>query len=275
MRLQKRAFFYLSLVFISICLLTNLSQPVRGENPQIHVASSLETARTFDSVLVMITSDPLPYGQNTTIASNHTVHFKFTNLGGQQEIYSEDLKLTAGIVTRTFRVDPTWGEFTGIIEVEDPLLNSVARTYIEIEYSTDWVIYLMNEQDKQNDKEQASRLKVIADQNSATVTIAVIMTVILVPMVLVKVQHTNARRRGDDSYFDRFFKRLFYYSDTTSRLTMFLTDPDYRHPTNARATFHVDELLERYYDAKEDGEFLTYEMEMIKHKLPIKLRDKL
>lgn len=257
----------LAIVIIVIAFLFFNTNAKADYEPQIHVAVSQEEAESYEAVLVMITSDPLPYGDNTTIASNHTVHLEFSDLGSGEVYHSEDHVLKHGLATWTFWVKPEWGEFTGILKVRDELLDSEATAKVEIVWSTQYVLdqvlaYIaleLEEVEKSNDAALAQRATLDG------LELGMIMG--LIPLVLLRMQHNKARREGEDSYWDKFAKRFLYYSETTSRFTMYMTDPNYHHSRKARPGFLADSLLDRYHQAEDDEGLIAYEKAQIHSKI--------
>ncbi|MHA2064296.1 MAG: hypothetical protein ACXABY_07945 [Candidatus Thorarchaeota archaeon] len=252
------------LVIIGFLIWSNYA---KAYEPKLHVATSIDEVETYESVLVMVTSDPLPYGNNSTIASNHVVELVFFNLGTDEVIYSGNLTLKSGTATWKFMVIPDWGQFTGIIEVYDPLIDSRASTSIEVEYSQDhlfdeWTKYIEERENRRDDETKKTN-----DTNSTLTTTSVGMFWIIVPLFLLRLQHTTARKNNEDSLWDKFWDRFFGYSETTSRFTMYLTDPNYRHSTSAKPYFLAAEDLDYYHSAELDEEMIIYEKQQLRERM--------
>lgn len=253
----------LAIVVIIIAFLFFNSQ-ARAYEPKLHIATSITEAETYESVLVMITSDPLDYQDNLTISSNHTIDLEFYNLGTGKTIYEGNVTLKYGTATWSFMVVPEWGEFTGIIKISDPLIDSEASIPIEISYSTDyrekqWTDYFNGEIAK---IEQSSAKSDEGNRNLAIGSQAIFWTVL--PIILLKFQHNYARKNNEDSYADRLFDWLWPQSETTSRLTMVLTDPNYRFPKTGLPMARADDLLEKLMENEEDQTLNLCEQEQIK-----------
>ena len=80
--MRKTILIVVLLVIVGFLVWSNYA---RAYEPKLHVAVSIDEAETYESVLVMVTSDILPYGNNSTIASDHVVDIVFFNLGTSEE----------------------------------------------------------------------------------------------------------------------------------------------------------------------------------------------
>jgi hypothetical protein len=263
MRTPKSILF---LILLSSLLAISLTAKADYE-PQIHVNIPLERARTYDSVLVMVFSDPLPYGNNSTIASNNIVQLTFTNLGTAEVIHAQNLTLRAGVANWEFKVDPNWGEFTGVVKVIDEEINSETTAKVEVVYSTDWIIAMQNKHDsEERELDRISNIKV-AETNSNTVKMTIGGLFVFTFITLIRLQHTRARKNNQDSLWDRFLDRVWPYDESNSRETMYLTDPNYSFPAHGRKSFEAESIFEEYLQAEEDEALIAYEQSQRRERL--------
>lgn len=256
----------LAIVVIIIAFLFFNSQ-AKAYEPKLHIATSITEAETYESVLVMITSDPLEYQDNLTISSNHTIDLEFYNLGTSEVIYKGNLTLKYGTATWSFMVVPEWGEFTGIIKITDPLIDSEVSIPIEISYSQDYQFKKWTDYQKLREDARDRENRENNDRNNLIIGGSVITIWSLVPLLFLKFQHNYARKNNEDSYWDRFMDWAWPYSETTSRFTMCLTDPNYKHPKTGLPMFQGNQLLEQLQEAKEDETYNLYEQEQLKAKI--------
>lgn len=265
---MKKAILLTSIVIFAFLF---LNTQARAEyDPQLHIISSMSEAETYESVLIMITSDPIPYniigdGNNeTTIHSNHTIELTFYNLGTSEVIYNGTLTLKYGTATWSFMVVPEWGEFTGIVEISDPLIDSTASVSIKISYSTDYIIHLNQQHDEQeNEKNRIAMAKAIGDVWNASLTIIGFL-LFFTFTTLIKLDHTTKTKIGEESLWERFYWLVWPFNENTSKLTMYARSEDYRHPTEARKRFEIIPLMAKYNRAERDEEDVLYRKEAYK-----------
>lgn len=252
----------LAIVVIIIAFLFFNSQ-ARAYEPQLHIATSITEAETYESVLIMITSDPLEYQDNLTISSNHTIDLEFYNLGTGKTIYEGNLTLKYGTATWSFMVVPEWGEFTGIIKITDPLINSEASIPIEISYSQDYQFKKWTDYQKLREDARDRENRENNDRNNLIVGGSVITIWSVIPLLFLKFQHNFAKKHNEDSLYDRFMDRYVPYSETTSRFGMYHTDPNYRHPRTGLPMMKANHLLEELEELKSDETYNLYQRELI------------
>lgn len=260
---MKKAILFAIVVIIIAFLFFNTQ--AKAYEPRLHIATSITEAETYESVLIMITSDPLEYQDNLTISSNHTIDLEFYNLGTSEVIYKGNVTLKYGTATWSFMVVPEWGEFTGIIKISDPLINSETSIPIEISYSTDYIIYKHEQHDSmENEKNLALILKTVEDVwNFSFAVIGIISLFTLI--TLVKLDHTTKTKVGEESLWERFSFGIWPFQESTSMLTRYALSDDYRHPTEARKHFEVTPLMAKLARADRDMEDVLYRQQAYTH----------
>lgn len=206
--------------------------------PSIEVQVDHEEADTWSSVLVMILIPPVVDADNVTYYVDREVRLSLIDMDRERVIAMENVNVSSGIGTFTFRILPDWGEFLMHIKVLDYNLtgdSDVAR--LKVVYSMDWVIYQLTltfEDIAQGtrDDNAASNLR----QERMTQFMFVIVFT-LVPIALLRLEHRSARRMGRSSFWDRSVDRWFDYTLTQPGMWHYLEDDAYGFSTSGRKAF--------------------------------------
>lgn len=202
----------------------------------ISVVADHDRADTWSSVLVTVRAPPYIVN-NTTYYVDRNVTLNIFDLDEQETLITVELGLYSGIATYNFRILPEWGEFLLEVRVFDNLTAAQGSDQVRVEYSMDWILYIMEVQDEETIEELREENAVSNTRHEWTGVLNFVIVFMLVPIALLRLDHKAARRQGRSSLVDKIVERWFNYTLVPASMWHYLEDPRYEFPSGGRVRY--------------------------------------
>lgn len=248
---MKTAVFVLTFVVLSMII------PQADAKGDIDVSVDHDVADTWSQVLILITSEPIR-ANNTSYHIDRNLSVEVVLLDEHRTVLEFEILLANGTANFKIHVVPDFGE--GIVEIRiyDNFTATITKATFRTIYSTKWAVYLATQSITETIvKPLVQDIDEMAVRVDFTSLVNFILVCVLVPLVILRWEHLNARKHHKSSIADRLRERILNYRLVPPALWHYVDDPKYEFDRASITHTKAAKLRKSLHDIEQDKLTLT------------------
>jgi hypothetical protein len=250
------------LIFVMLLVAGSLLVPAAAAEqrvPYVEVSVDKPIGQTYDKTIISFYSEIPEFNQTTgnytLIPSYNTVVVNVYDVNHNVIILEKAVPLFNGSGYIVMFVEPAWTSTYLNITVIDGASRLIGYANLRTEMSDAYLVWYIDAQHAKrfidfSNSERERADAAITQSRFLTIAVAMCATLILI-LLLMKKEHTEARMKGAPSVYDRFVHRVFPYSFVPDDAWVWLDEKHSWDPSAARLALkhrrqaHVAWLLEQ------------------------------